>query len=152
MAPTFLLVEDDACTAELVRRALDRAGVDARLVVERSGDDAVSRLLAWGEAGTPPAGVLADRRPQGAGGLEVLAMVRSTPAISKCPVVIYTGSLRAADKEEALAAGADGFFVKPEDFSVLVERMRELGAKWLQGVPDSKDSWPPRRAEDAIVA
>lgn len=131
MTPTLLLVEDDPFTVELVRRALQKAGVDAEVVVEPSGEQALARLRLLVAAGTAPEAVLLDLRPLGTGGLEVLDAVRGVPGLDRCPVVVYTGSSSGADEEAARAAGADGFFIKPDEFGELVERMREIGTRWL---------------------
>lgn len=126
----LLLVEDDAFTVELVRRALARGGVAAEVTVARSGEEALRRAQGMVRAGAAPDLVLLDLRPRGAGGLEVLAALRAAPALSRCPVVVYTGSTTPTDEAAARAAGADGFFVKPDAFGDLVERMRRLG-RWL---------------------
>lgn len=131
MTPTLLLVEDDPFTVELVRRALQRAEVDAEVVVEPSGEQALSRLRRLVAEGAAPDAVLLDLRPLGTGGLDVLDAIRSVPGLDGCPVVVYTGSTSGADEAAARAAGAEGFFVKPDEFGDLVERMRELGTRWL---------------------
>lgn len=131
MIPTLLLVEDDAFTVELVRRALQRAGVAAEVVVEPSGEQALERLRTMVGAGAAPDAVLLDLRPRGTGGMDVLAGVRSLPGLDGCPVVVYTGSAGEEDEAAATAAGAVGFFVKPDEFDGLVDRMREIGTRWL---------------------
>jgi CheY-like chemotaxis protein len=67
---------------------------------------------------------LLDNWLPGGGGVELCRRIRdSDPSI---PIVFYSGAALESEREEALAAGAQAYLVKPGDVSLLVETVRRL--------------------------
>lgn len=55
-------------------------------------------------------------------GYQTLAALRNNPALAKIPVVALTAKALNADREKALASGADDYLSKPVDYDVLVNK------------------------------
>jgi DNA-binding response OmpR family regulator len=67
---------------------------------------------------------LLDNWLPGGGGVELCRRIREIDAST--PIVFYSGAARESEREEALAAGAQAYLVKPADVAVLVETVRRL--------------------------
>lgn len=100
------VVEDNDANFELVDFLLGEAGHR----VARARDDAeLAHLL----AGPAPDLVLLDMNLPGRSGLEVLATLRSNPALERVPVVALTAHAMRGDRERFLEAGCSGYIPKP---------------------------------------
>ena len=67
---------------------------------------------------------LLDNWLPGGSGVDLCAKIRETDPST--PIVFYSGASLASEREEALAAGAQAYLVKPLDLSVLVETVKRL--------------------------
>jgi len=70
--------------------------------------------------------VLLDMMMPGRSGLEVLQELRADPSFADTAVVMVTARVQADDREAAMAAGADGFLLKPFRPAELVALVSEL--------------------------
>ena len=64
-------------------------------------------------------------------GLEVLKKIKSDPKTKQLPVVIVTSSKEDPDIKAAYELGANGYVVKPVDFSDFIKVMQNTGLFWL---------------------
>jgi two-component system phosphate regulon response regulator PhoB len=103
---TILLVEDDPDIRHLVSYKLTRGGFD---VTEAS--DGFSALQSAEQ--TPPDLVILDVRLPRLSGLEVCRELRSGPRTAHVPIIMLTARARPQDLEQAYAAGASDYVVKP---------------------------------------
>lgn len=121
--PALFVVEDHPAMRRLIRAALGR---DFQLRFSVDGAQAIEALHAW----RPDAVLLDWLLPGPLTGLDVLQIIRSTPALEALPVALVT---HLDDGPSILAGfqnGADEYFVKP----VHPERLR----RWLRLVlPDA---------------
>lgn len=115
MKGRILIVDDDEQTLKSLRRVLRGVGFDVCEAASAREADAELRqarvdavLLDWG-------------LPDGEGP-DVVRRWRAAGV--NCPVIILTGRAEVQDKEEALAAGADDYCVKPQDGRELVARLQ----------------------------
>lgn len=60
----------------------------------------------------------------GGSGVELCRTIRRTDLST--PIVFYSGADRPAEREEALAAGAQAYIVKPGEVAALAETVRRL--------------------------
>lgn len=127
----ILLIEDDPEAAELLRLALEKAGLRRPLRVLRDGDAAIAYLA--GEApyedraeNPVPCLLLLDLKLPRKSGLEVLAWMRSRINTRPLPVVMLTSSSESGDIEEALRLGIRAYCVKPADFQDLKKLARMI--------------------------
>jgi two-component system phosphate regulon response regulator PhoB len=103
---TILLVEDDPDIRELVAYKLTRGGFK---VVEAA--DGPAALQAARER--PPDAVILDIRLPRLSGIEVCRELRAAPATAAVPIIMLTGAVRLQELEQAYAAGATDYLVKP---------------------------------------
>jgi DNA-binding response OmpR family regulator len=126
-----LLIEDDPAAAELLRRALIKAGLRQPLRVLSDGDAAIAYLSGAApfenaEENPPPCLLLLDVKLPRKSGIEVLAWLRSRFNTRPLPVVMLTSSVASQDIEEALRLGIRAYCVKPSEFSDLKKLARMI--------------------------
>lgn len=109
---SILLVEDNELLALLVSRRLGRMGW--KVTIATTGP--VGLEAARAEA---PAAVLLDMSLPEMDGWAVAAALRADPATASLPVLALTAHALPSDRNRALAAGCDGYLVKPIDFDAL---------------------------------
>jgi len=67
---------------------------------------------------------LLDNWLPGGSGVELCRKIRETD--SSTPIVFYSGAALDSEREEALAAGAQAYLIKPLDVAALVETIKNL--------------------------
>jgi two-component system phosphate regulon response regulator PhoB len=102
----ILLVEDDPDIRELVAYKLTRGGFE---VVEAA--DGFAALQA--ARTRPPDAVILDIGLPRLSGIEVCRELRAAPATAAVPIIMLTGAVRLQELEQAYAAGASDYLVKP---------------------------------------
>jgi two-component system OmpR family response regulator len=70
--------------------------------------------------------VILDLMMPGANGLEILAKIRTDPERAETPVIILTAKGQDADRDAALAGGANDFLTKPFSPKKLIARIHEI--------------------------
>ena len=113
---SVLVAEDNEINALLVRALLQKLG--HRPTMAGSGKAAIDCWLAARAAGMPFDRILMDLHMPGMDGLEATRRIRSfeaDDAIPRTPIIALTANAAAEDREASLAAGMDGFLIKPLD-------------------------------------
>ena len=113
---SVLVAEDNEINALLARALLIKLGHHPTIAA--TGDAAVESWLAARSAGTPYDCVLMDLHMPGIDGLEATRRIRLLEAETDTPgtpILALTANAFAEDREACLAAGMDGFLVKPLD-------------------------------------
>jgi two-component system phosphate regulon response regulator PhoB len=118
----ILLVEDDPDIRYLVSYKLVRAG----FAVHEAADGPAALTEARREI---PDLVILDVRMPGMSGLEVCRELRAAPGTARVPIIMLTARARTQDLEQAYAAGATDYVVKPFNLRELVERVETLLAR-----------------------
>jgi len=115
----ILLVEDEADSAEVIRRLLTRSGAHVTLAASMDEAlDAVSRAT--------PDVLLSDIGLPEHDGYELIAKLRARPNGQKIPAVALTALARSEDRTRALRAGFQMHVAKPVDSAELVAVVRNL--------------------------
>jgi len=108
-----LVVEDEARTADVVRRYLERAGYEVSLASDST--QGLRFIGAW-----QPNLIILDLNLPGVGGIEVCRRVRAT---SRTPIIMLTARVLEGDRIEGLLSGADDYVTKPFSPRELVARV-----------------------------
>jgi CheY-like chemotaxis protein len=126
---SILVAEDNEINAMLARALLVKLG--HRPVAVESGGAAIACWHAARDAGTPFDRVLMDLHMPGMDGLEATRRIRAIEAVeqgARTPIVALTANASAEDRKACLAAGMDGFIVKPLDREQLATALTAAGA------------------------
>lgn len=116
---TILLAEDDPDIRHLVTIKLGRAGLDVVAVPDG--------FAALREAHRqPPDLVILDVRMPRMSGIEVCRELRAGRHTAAVPIIMLTARARSADLEQAYAAGATDYVVKPFSPRDLLERVEAV--------------------------
>jgi CheY-like chemotaxis protein len=115
----ILIVEDDLDDVFWLLRALrtagDAAGRSPRIETVWNGQEAVDLLGELGARGELPQVVTLDLNMPILDGIGVLKIVRSTPLLAKLKTIVVTTSIETRLHKDAIDAGADDVFVKPQN-------------------------------------
>ena len=117
--PLILCADDDEDILALVALRLERAGYDVACVAD--GEAAVTLATE-----RRPDAVVLDMMLPRRSGIEVLAELRSLPALTGTKVLLLSARVQAGDVARGLDAGADDFLAKPFRATELVERIEQL--------------------------
>src|SRR6478609_2616690 len=137
MEPTdlVLVAEDNPDDALLLRRAIDRAGIRARIKIVGDGEEMLLYLQGLGayadrSANPMPALMILDIKMPRKTGLEVLEWLDGNPEFAVVPTVVLSASGVERDIREAYNLGANTYFVKPSTFEELIDTMRMIQKYW----------------------
>lgn len=145
----ILLVEDSQNDIELTLAALEENRLANEVVVVRDGEEALDYLYRRGiyklRMEGNPIVVLLDLKLPKVDGLEVLAELKSDPAMRVVPIVVLTSSREEQDLIKSYNLGTNAYVVKPVDFHEFVNVIKELGLFWAVVNQPPYGSLPPAR-------
>lgn len=135
-APTtqrrILLIEDNQAQCDLLEQALAQHGFGAVMQVEHGLGSALAILeKAASEGSVLPTLILLDLDLEQSSGLEVLRRLRRDSRLTFLPVVILTASDDPLTIRDCYAQGANGYVVKPDTMTELVDLIGDLCRYWL---------------------
>jgi CheY-like chemotaxis protein len=119
----IMVVEDNAADVELLRFALDSAGLDYEFALVEDGDKAlvlVKENTVFADGRLPDLVILDINVPRH-DGLEILEYIRADAAFARIPVVILTSSSSPREKEKLAALGIARHIEKPCDLDEFVK-------------------------------
>lgn len=116
-----LIVDDSEINRDVAASILGREGVHTLLA-----ENGAQALAILEQHGPTIDGVLMDIQMPGMDGYEATRRIRSTPALSRLPVVALSAGAFASQRAQALAAGVDAFVAKPFHVDTLVETLQRL--------------------------
>lgn len=105
MAKTILTVDDSASVRQVVSFALRNAGYETVEAVD--GRDALTKLTGGIQL------VITDLNMPRMDGIELIRNIRAGAGNKYVPIIVLTTESQPAKKQEAKAAGATGWIVKP---------------------------------------
>src|SRR4051794_1382588 len=115
-APKALLIDDDHNSRLILRRALERNGM--QVVEAKSGNEGLKALY-----GARPDVVLLDIGLPDLDGWSTLERIRQ---LTDVPIMMVTGQTSELEKVRALKAGADDYVTKPFGLQELLARTEVL--------------------------
>ena len=119
MAPTILIVEDEADLALMVRYNLEAEGF--RVATAASGDEAAELMRE-----SLPDLILLDWMLPGLSGIELCRRWRSREETARIPIIMITARGEEEERVRGLATGADDYVVKPFSIPELQARIQAL--------------------------
>ena len=130
-----LVAEDNPDDATLLRRALIKAGIPARVKIVADGEEMLLYLQGLGaysnrSANPLPTLIILDLKMPRKNGLEVLEWISVNSDLAVVPRIVLTSSNLESDIRAAYNFGANTYFVKPTTFDELVETMRMVDGYW----------------------
>ncbi len=128
-----MLIEDDPDDIFLFERALDRvkAGLRQEVALEYATDglDAAYQVSIEDLTNSLPHALVLDLNMPRLDGVKFLNALRRTLALRELPVFVLTTSTESPVHEEALRAGANKVFVKPDS----ADAMSAIATEVIQG-------------------
>jgi CheY-like chemotaxis protein len=126
IANDVVVVDDDADDVFFFERLLTKAGVNRRLIVLRSGEDALSFFgqAVAGKSGELPLVCFLDVKMPGTSGFDVLKWIRANEALDRMPVVMLSSSDERRDLARAVQLGAQCYLRKPPSPDLVLETIR----------------------------
>ena len=106
MSKTILVVDDSESVRELVCFTLKNAGYEVLAGID--GQDALKHLT-----GQDINLVITDLHMPNMDGIELIRQIRANPIYQFVPILLLTTESQDVKKQEAKAAGATGWIVKP---------------------------------------
>lgn len=119
MAPTILIVEDEADLALMVRYNLEAEGF--RVATAASGDEAAELMRE-----SLPDLILLDWMLPGLSGIELCRRWRAKDETARIPIIMITARGEEEERIRGLATGADDYVVKPFSIPELQARIQAL--------------------------
>lgn len=130
----ILYVEDSLEDIELTLAAFKESNFVNPIDTVLNGEEALDYLLYRDKYKNReraiPAVVLLDIKMPKLDGIEVLKKIRTIDEYKNLPVVMLTSSQMETDVEKSYELGANGFVVKPIDFSDFVSAIKTIGYFW----------------------
>jgi CheY-like chemotaxis protein len=114
---TIFLVEDNAADVDLFRMALEDASVECELVVFEDGRAIIDHIRRPDSARprSAPDLIVLDLNLPKSDGLEVLQVIRDTPAFANAAIVVLSSSSSARERVTLAAFRVREFIAKPPD-------------------------------------
>jgi two-component system, response regulator len=125
----IMLVEDNPAHAKLAVYSIQNCEAAAQIEQAADGEEAVQKLRAM--AGDLPDLVLLDLKLPRMNGIEVLEAIRSDETLKNITVVMLTSSDSERDMQMAYSNRANGYMVKPVNFSDFDIMMKAACSYWL---------------------
>lgn len=117
---SILLVDDSATILMSMSSILGRAGYQVEQA--ESGEAAMSKL----KGGIAPKLIITDFNMPGMNGAQLISEARKLAAFRFIPMLVLTTESQQAKRDEAKAAGATGWLVKPVDPAQLLGVLKQL--------------------------
>lgn len=132
----ILLVEDDPAEVRLLQEVFTAIPVRTQLHTVQDGRQALAflRREAPFHHAPRPALILFPLKLPGLSGHELLAQLKREPAWQPIPALVFTNSLSPQDIRQSYELGANGYIIKPFDFTQFVEVAQVIASYWLQVV------------------
>ena len=116
---TVMLVDDSATILMSMEAILSQAGL--RVVTASNGEQALQLL----QKGKPDL-IITDLNMPGMDGISLIKHVRQMPGMRFVPILMLTTESQQSKRQEAKAAGATGWIVKPADPDKLIAVIKKV--------------------------
>jgi DNA-binding response OmpR family regulator len=112
----ILIVDDEESIRDLIREVLSPEGHELLLAADASQAFELLRRKSIDLA-------IVDRNMPGTGGIDLISLIRRNPKTAGVKVLMCTAASVTKEIDEAFAAGADDYVLKPLNFAQLVAKV-----------------------------
>lgn len=132
----ILLIEDNPADVEITLRAFQKYHLANKVHVVRDGEEALECLFGTGRYAersicSDTRLILLDLKLPKVDGIEILQRCKSDPRTKNIPVVVLTSSREEGDLIDSYNLGVNSYVVKPVNFPLFTEAIRQLGLYWI---------------------
>lgn len=120
MASTILIVDDSATILMSMEAILSKGGF--AVTKASSGEEAFAKL----QGGAKPALIITDIHMKQMNGIELIRKVRALPGFQFTPILVVTTESQQQKRDEARAAKATGWLVKPVQPDDLMKVVKQI--------------------------
>ncbi len=132
----ILIIEDNRQDEVMILDAFREQNIHDKIRVLHDGEEALDYF--FGPHGClrkadiwHPKFVLLDLKLPKVGGLEVLKCLKSDERARNIPIIIFTSSNEAKDRNESYRLGANSYIVKPMDADCFSRFVVDIASYWL---------------------
>ena len=118
----ILIADDEEAIRDLVKEVL--SAEKHEFLLAENGTQALELLRTKGADLA-----IIDRNMPGLSGIDVVKVIRSTPKLDKVKILMCTAASVTSEIDEAFAAGADDYVLKPLNFPALLAKVAKALAK-----------------------
>jgi two-component system response regulator len=132
--PTILMIDASAEAIELARFTLWRNKIECAFRGCDSAETAMRSLVNGrrrSDTQDMPSMILIDPHLPMMDGLELVRMLRLNPATATVPIIVFSSSSEASDRQRAEVAGASAYVVKPVDAADYAGTLVRTIRDWL---------------------
>ncbi|MDB9495581.1 response regulator [Spirulina major CS-329] len=130
---TILLVDDNLGDIRLIQEALKTSTLDLDIVIARDGVEAIAHLRGLDDCPIVyPDLILLDLNLPRKDGREVLAEIKTDPALKRIPVVVLTTSRHEDDIINSYDLHVNCYISKSRNLSQLFKIVRGIEEFWLE--------------------
>ncbi|MCF7871184.1 MAG: response regulator [Candidatus Omnitrophica bacterium] len=115
----ILIADDEPDFVELISMRLEVNGFE--VVAAKDGQEAVDKTKK-----EKPDLLILDLMMPKLDGFEVCRMLKFDDNFKNLPIIVLSALDQQQDREKAVEAGADEYFIKPFDLSLLLTKIKEL--------------------------
>ncbi len=115
----ILAVDDSRFLLKALTFVLEKAGYEVHTASD--GEEALQKARE-----ERPALIFLDAIMPGKDGYQVCREVKGDPDLSETRIIMLTGKGKEADREQAVAAGADGYVTKPYTPAQILEQVKGI--------------------------
>jgi CheY-like chemotaxis protein len=123
---SVLIVDDSDFDRKMIRKAIAANRKDITFIEMHTG-----KTIAGMTSLDVPSVAIIDIRMPGMDGFDTLKAIRQRALSQDFPILMVSGSEQAEDREMSEAAGADGYYVKPESASAYFSLGRKICDRYL---------------------
>ena len=117
---TILVLDDSATMVMSLSRVLKKAGYEVETGAD--GQEGLNKLT----GGLKPSVILTDLNMPVMDGIAFIREARRAPATRFTPIIVLTTESGAQKRDEARAAGASGWLIKPTEPDELLSTLKQL--------------------------
>lgn len=131
-----LLIEDDQTDVIGLKRAFDLLGIEGEVMVAETGERGIELLdhFARKHYRKKLPIIMLDINLPGAGGIETLEIIRSTPHINRVPVFMWSEVANAEIQDAASKLDIEGFLIKSAPGSTYAKAAAMMKEYWATAV------------------